>query len=75
MIERGLRTGWFYKRAAKGEMVLVMPVTIPCDSCGESWLNPGLALFDGMTQVMDRIAERLTDEPAEHPRRGLRQVA
>jgi len=70
LAERGLRTGWFYRKAAKGEIVMVMPVTIPCDTCGQSWLNPGLMLIDGITEIVggiaERQAERLREDPPEH---------
>lgn len=75
VVERGIKTGWYYKKLPKGELSMLMPVTCPCDSCGQTWINPGLMLFDGVTEVLGRIAERLAADPVEHPRRRLRGAA
>lgn len=79
VVERGTRTGWYYKKLGKAstgaelEMVSAFPVMIPCGSCGQHWLNPGLPLMDGLTTILDEAAEQMRANPPTL-RGGLRGV-
>jgi hypothetical protein len=78
VVERGLRTGWYYLKVGTKDAQplyarLIMPASIPCASCGQLWLNPGLQLIDGVQQIFDEAVGRAADQLRENPPDSVRR--
>ena len=46
-------------------VVLGMPVTAICPSCGQSWLNPSVNLFNGIAATIERTIQAEADRVME----------